>query len=198
MSITTGRLIDRRNRFGLFVLGLVLLALGIAGLLIQAEILTRYLAVDSPGSYYQQVRDLARDYPGWTIAAFIVVGLLLLLLGLSWIRRQVSTPTTRVREVTLQDDAAGSTVVDADVVSHALARDLERVPDVHDASARLLTAGARPKVAVRATVDGAADMSSLRNDIEQVYRRVSQVLGSDGVEANLHVKPVPSRRSRIT
>ncbi len=197
-GITTGQLIDRRNRVGLFILGLVLLALGVAGLLIQAEILTRYAQIESPGSYYQQVRDLARDYPAWTIAAFIVAGLLLLLIGLSWIRRQIATPTTRLREVTLQDDTNGSTVVDADVVSHALARDLERMPDVYDASARLLAGGARPKVAVRATVDGAANMSQLRNDIELAYGRLRQVLGSDGVEANLHVKPIPSRRHRVS
>lgn len=196
-SFVTGRHIDRSNRFSLSLLGLVLLALGIAGLLIQAEILTRYVDIDTPGSYYQQLRDLAGDYPGWAIAALIVLGLLLFFVGLGWIRRQVATPTTRLHEVTLQDDAHGATVVDADVVSQALARDLERMPDVHDASARLLTAGVRPKVAVRATVDGGANLTQLRNDMEQVYGRVRQVLGSEGVEANLHLKPVPSRRTRV-
>lgn len=197
-SFVTGRHIDRSNRFSLFLLGLVLLALGIAGLLIQADVLTRYLDVESPGAYYRQVRDLAADYPGWTVAALIVAGLLLLLIGLGWIRRQVSTPTTRVRELTLQDESEGKTVVDADVVSGALARDLERMPDVHDASARLLTAGARPKIAVRATVDGAANLAQLRSDMEQVYGRLGQVLGSEGVETDLHVKPIPSRRPRVS
>jgi len=109
----------------------------------------------------------------------------------------VATPSTRVREVTLQDEPQGSTVVDADVVSNAVARDLERMRDVHDASARLLTAGRRPKVSVRATVDGAANLSELRSQMEQVYGRMRQVLGSDAIETTLHVKPVPSRRSRV-
>jgi hypothetical protein len=136
-SFVTRRSVDRRNRVIFFILGLILLALGIAGLLIQAEILTRYADIESPGYYYRVIRELAQDYPGWAIAAFIVLGLLLFLIGLSWIRGQMATPSARVREVTLQNEPQGTTVVDADVISNAVARDLERMPDVHDASARL-------------------------------------------------------------
>lgn len=198
-SFSTGRRIDRRNRTRFFLLGLILLALGIAGLLIQAEILqnTFNLAIDSPGSYYQQLRELVRDYAGWAILALIVLGLLLFLWGLSWIRSQIATPTTKVRDITLQEQPEGATVLDAEAVGGVLARDLEQLPDVHDASARLVTAGPRPKIAVRATVDGAADLATLRNDMEGAYGRLRTVLGSESIESTLHVKPVPSRKSRV-
>jgi hypothetical protein len=198
-KITTGRRIDRRNRVRFVLLGLLLLLLGAAGLLIQAGLLQDLLRVpiDAPGDYYRQVRGLAADYPAWTIAALVALGLLLFLLGALLLRGQVPTPATRVRELTLQNGAGGSTVVDADVVSDALARDLERLPDVHDASARLVAAGARPRLAVRATVDGAADLTEVRGAMEEAYQRVQTVLGAEGVDANLHVKEVPSRRTRV-
>lgn len=193
-SITTGRRIDRRNRARFGLIGLVLLAAGILGLLVQAEILN----ADTPGAFYRQVRDLAADYPGATMAILIALGLLLFLIGINWIRGQIATPATRLREVTVQDDADGSTTVDADVLSEALARDIERIPDVHDATAKVVGAGERPKLAVRATVDGAADLGEVRGAMEDAYTRLGQALGSDGVEANLRVKQVPTRRSRVT
>jgi hypothetical protein len=193
-SITTGRSIDNRNRFWFTVLGLLLLAAGILGLLVQSEILD----ADTPGQYYGRVRDLANDYPGATIAILIALGLLLFLVGISWIRRQIATPATRLREVTISDDADGSTTVDADVLSEALARDIERIPDVHDATARVVGAGERPKLAVRATVDGLADIGEVRGAMEDAYARFGESVGSDGVEANLHLKQVPTRRSRVT
>lgn len=193
-SITTGRRIDRRNRARFGLIGLVLLAAGILGLLVQAEILN----ADTPGAFYRQVRDLAADYPGATMAILIALGLLLFLIGINWIRGQIATPATRLREVTVQDDADGSTTVDADVLSEALARDIQRIPDVHDATAKVVGAGERPKLAVRATVDGAADLGEVRGAMEDAYTRLGQALGSDGVEANLHVKQVPTRRSRVT
>jgi len=193
-SITTGRRIDRRNRARFAILGLLLLVAGILGLLVQAEVLDG----DTPGVFYRQVRDLAADYPGATTAIFIALGLLLFLIGINWIRGQIATPATRLREVTVQDDADGSTTVDADVLSDALARDIERIPDVHGATARVVGAGERPKLAVRATVDGAADLGDLRGAMEDAYTRFGESLGSDGVEANLHVKQVPTRRPRVT
>lgn len=193
-SITTGRSIDRRNRFWFVVLGLLLLAAGILGLLVQAEVLD----ADTPGQFYGRVRDLAADYPGATIAILIALGLLLFLVGISWIRRQIATPATRLREVTISDTADGSTTVDADVLSEALARDLERIPDVHDATARMVGAGDRPKLAVRATVDGAADLGEVRGAMEEAYTRFGQSLGSDGVDTNLHLKQIPTRRPRVT
>lgn len=197
--MTTGSRVDGRNRARDIILGLILLALGLAGLLIQSELLQNWLNLElsTPGQYYQQARDFLSDYVGWLIAGLILLGLLLLWLGLRWIRLQFATPTTRVRELTLQEKPEGSTVVDADVVSQALARDLERMPDVHDASVRLLAAGARPHVAVRATVDGAADLGGVRQEMEQAYGRMGTALGSEGIEADLHVKPVPSRRPRV-
>jgi hypothetical protein len=197
-AFTSGRSIDRRNRAWFFVLGLLLLALGIAGLLIQARVLTDYLAVSQPGDYYRQVRDLASAEPVWTTLALVVAGVLLIWLGIALIRRQIATPATRVRELTLQDSAEGATVVDADVLSEALAEDLERLPDVHDASARLVAAGPRPKVAVRAVVDGATDLPRLREQMEQVYARFLTVTGTDGIDTFLHLRPVPSRRRRVS
>lgn len=192
-SITTGRRIDSRNRASFVILGLLLLAAGILGLLVQAEVLD----ADTPGQFYGRARDLAADYPGATIAILIALGLLLFLIGINWIRGQIATPSTRLREVTLADDADGSTTVDADVLSEALARDIERIPDVHDATAKVVGAGDRPKLAVRATVDGAADFGELRGAMEEAYTRFGESIGSDGVEANLHLKQVPTRRPRV-
>lgn len=198
-GITTGRRVDRRNRVRFTLLGLLLLLIGSAGLLIQAGLLQDLLnvSIDQPGEAYQQVRDLAVAEPAWAVAALLALGLLLLFLGILLIRAQVPTPATRVRELTLQKGSAGTTTVDAGVVAEALARDLERMPDVHDASARLVATGSRPKVAVRADVDSAADLGTVRGGMEEAYQRLQHVLGTDGVEANLRVREVPSRRTRV-
>lgn len=190
----SARRVDRGNRVRFLVLGLLLLALGVLGLLVQAGV----LAVEEPSALWMRVTEVAaRVEPAVVAAVLVVIGLLLLLYGLRLLRRQISTPGQRVRDITLQQYEAGSTTIGADVVSRALTRDLAHLPDVHDVTARLLSAGPQPRVAVRASIDGDADLPTVRRAMEDVYERLCLVLGTESLQADLHVKPVPSQRARV-
>lgn len=190
----SARRVDRGNRIRFTILGLLLLALGIAGLLVQAGV----LSVEQPSDLWMRVTDAAaRVQPAAVAAVLVVVGLLVLLYGLRLLRRQISTPGRRVGEITLQQYKAGSTTVEADAMSRALTQDLEHLPDVHDVTARLVSAGPQPRVTVRASIDGEARLATVRTAMEAAYERLCHVLGTESLQADLHVKPVPSQRSRV-
>lgn len=192
-SPTTGEQIDRRNRTVLSLLGLILIALGVVGILLRAGV----LALPDPSALWRQVADLVPGYEWVVYVALIVLGLFLVWLGWRFIRAQFATPTTAVRELTLQRDDRGRTTVPAGAVAKALERDVQRLPGVQEASARLVGAGARPHVVVDATVDGWSDLGRVRGAIEATYQRLQTSLGTSAVEADLHVRTVPVTQARV-
>jgi hypothetical protein len=185
--------IDRRNRSWLSTLGVVLLAIGVVGLLLRAAV----LVLPEPGRLWRDTGDAAVGYEWIVSTTLIVLGLILLWIGWRLLRSQFSSPTTPVHELTLQRQERGRTVVPADAVSRALARDVERLPGVQDASARLVGGGQRPHLVVNATVDGWSDMERVQTAIEEAYERLRSALGTSAVEADLHVRTVPVTHARV-
>jgi len=189
----TGEQIDRRNRFWLSLLGLVLIALGVVGILLRVGVLD----LPEPGDLWTQVADLVPGYEWVVYTALIVLGLFLLWLGWRFIRSQFATPTVGVRELTIQRGDNGRTVVPAAAVTKVLERDVQRLPGVQEASARLVGAGARPHVVVNASVDGWSDLGRVQRSIEDSYGRLQEALGTSAIEADLHVKTVPVTHARV-
>lgn len=185
--------VDRRNRVRFTVLGVVLLALGVVGLLVRFGVIP---ALEPSEAYRQAIAALA-DYRVFALLGLLVLGLLLTYLGYRLIRSQISTPGTRVKELTLQDQARGRTTMDADVVSHAVARDLERLPQVQSASARLVGAGPEPHLVVRAAVDRGAQLAGVRQAMEPVYERAARTLGAHSLRSDLVVRPVTPDHPRV-
>src|ERR671917_286790 len=93
-----GPRIDARNRSLLSLLGLLLIAVGVVGILLRAAV----LVLPEPGELWRRTGDLAVGYEWVVSTALIVLGLLLLWLGWRLLRSQFATPTTAVRELTLQ------------------------------------------------------------------------------------------------
>jgi len=192
-GVTTGEQIERRDRTLLFVLGAILVAVGVVGILLRAAV----LVLPQPRALWTQVADLVPGYEWVVYTALIVAGLVLLWLGWRMIRAQFASPTAAVRELTVQRGDRGRTAVSASSVARVLERDVARQPGVQDASARLVGAGARPHVVVDAAVDGWADLARVRGSVEESYQRLQQTLGAQGVEADLHVRTVTTPTSRV-
>ena len=188
----SARAVDQTNRVLFGVLGLLLLAAGIFGLLVRGGAFT----VDEPSALYDRAIDNLRDLRGLKIG-LLLLGLLLILLGLRYARRQIGKPAAHLHELTLEQDKIGRTTIDADTVSRALTTDLEHLPAIQSASAKVVSAGPTPRVLVRVSVDEDADLPAVRSSMEGAYGRVCQVLGIPAVQTEVHVKPVPSRRSRV-
>ncbi len=193
--MTTAAKIDRRNRRRLALLALVLIALGVAGLLLAAG----ELAADEPSELYRRVTEAVRTQPWIVPTVLIVVGLLLSYLGLRALRKQFATPTTRLSELTLDRGPQGRTTVEVDAYSRVLTRDLERLEAVHAATARVVGAGtgALPHVRVRATYDEGVPVDQVRAAMEPAYQRLASTMGSESLERDLHLKPAGSRLPRV-
>lgn len=186
--------VDRRNRVRFTILGLVLLALGVVGLLVRFGVLE---ALEPPQAY-REVLAALQPYRVFALIGLVVLGLLIAYLGYRLVRQQVSTPGTRLKELTLQDQERGRTTMDADVVSRAVARDLERLPEVQSASARLVGAGPEPHLVVRAAIDRGAPLAGVRQAMEPAYDRAAQLLGARGLRSDLVVRPVAPDHARVS
>lgn len=189
----TAERVDRRNRVRFTVLGIVLLALGVAGLLVRFGV----IAALEPAEAYRQVVAELSDYRVFVLLGLVLLGLLLAYLGYRLVRQQISTPGTRVKELTLQDQARGRTTMDADAVSRAVARDLERLPEVQSASARLVGAGPEPHLIVRAAVDRGSSLAGVRQAMEPAYERAARTLGAHSLRSDLIVRPVTPDHPRV-
>lgn len=193
--MTSAAKIDRRNRYRLALLALVLIALGVAGLLLAAD----QLVADEPSELYRRGADAVRSQPWIAPTVLILVGLVLAYLGLRALRRQFATPTTRLTELTLDRGPQGRTTVEVDAYSRALTQDLERLESVHAATARVVGAGtgALPHVRVRATYDEGVGVGEVRAAMEPAYERLAATMGSQSLDRDLHLKPADSRLPRV-
>jgi len=193
--VTTGAKIDRHNRRRLGLLGSVLIALGVVGLLLAGDV----LSVEQPNELYRRVAEPVRSRSWIVPTVLIVVGLLLAYLGLRALRKQFATPSTRLSELTLDRGERGRTTVEVDAYSRALTRDLERIEAVHAATARVVGAGtgALPHVRVRATYDEAVPVEQVRAAMEPAYERLARTMGAPSLDRDLHLKPASSRLPRV-
>jgi len=190
---TTGEQIERRDRTLLVLLGAVLIAVAVVGILLRAGV----LVLPQPSRLWSQVADQVPGYEWVVYTGLIVAGLVLVWVGWRMIRGQFATPAAGVRELTVQRGDRGRTTVPASSVARVLERDLAGQPGVQDATARLVGAGARPHLVVDATVDGWADLARVRDSVDQSYQRLQQTLGVEAVEADLHLRTIPTPTSRV-
>lgn len=202
-------MIDRVNRVLLALIGLGLVALAVLGLL-AAQGLVR---IAEPATLYQRAIAVLETPEGMAITA--AAGLVLVAIALWWVSRQITPPVRAgVDTLTIHHNpvvqssengsdgeearpARGRTTLDADAVSRAVARDFAQLPGVEDAGCRLLTAGARPRLRVRAEVHADADLHEVRRAAEEVYGRVCRLLGVESVHAEVELRPRDRERERV-
>jgi hypothetical protein len=83
----------------------------------------------------------------------------------------------------------GVTRVDRGALTAALEEELEHLPDVDRASARLVRAGAHPLVDLRLQVSDDADLGDVRGALEDdALERFRRAIETDQLAAQVHVK----------
>lgn len=187
---------DTGNRVVLGLLGLLLLAAGVIGLLAGAGL----APLLEPSRIYAELLSgfQARADLWWpvSVAAAVVVALL----GLVWALRQlvVRRPGGSVGDVVVRSaDDRGRTSVAASSLASVAAMDLRRVPGVLDSTARLVNHPHRPDLRARLDVRPDADLGEVRRGADEVAGRLEAVLGVDRVPSHVLVRPVPQGPSRV-
>lgn len=179
---------DRINRIVLTVLGLVLLAVGLYGVLRGAGVFGDGRARDP--LLLAEARDWVSDHDGWVWPLAAALSFVVAYLGWRWLRYQVRS-SPRVSDIELgADPDTGSTRLRAVGAADALADDIERSDGVQSASARLLADGRQPEVDVRVDVFDDADIDGVRQHIEErTFERFKQALQADDVRAHIQLRP---------
>ncbi|GIH03100.1 hypothetical protein Rhe02_11670 [Rhizocola hellebori] len=155
---------DRTNRILLLLLGLLLTAAGVAGLLagsgaFGSALADRTLADSALSRYFG---DNGRWL--WPVAAAVAV--IVLLLVLRWLFA-VLFSTDRVRVLALHTDrATDRTTLAAPAVARAVRGEIEGYHSVRAARVWLIGDPEEPRMAVTVDVDGDADLGALRDRIE--------------------------------
>jgi hypothetical protein len=167
----------RGDRIALALLGAVLTTAGVVALLVATGAiggLGSYVDGDEPVLNEDLDATLQDDELAWQIGT-AAVGLLLLVLGLVWLRRQL--PARRQLHDTrlaVTDDIPGSTVVNGRALANAFEGDIGRHPDVLDARADMLLDQGIVRVRVTAADD--VDVEHLvRDAVHPAITRLTNV-----------------------
>jgi hypothetical protein len=177
---------DGFNRWLLGVLGGLLIAAGVGGVLASLG----SLPLRQPSRLYEDATGVVTGQSPWSWVVILVVAVLLVVNGLVLARGQFRRQARGgLNTLTLQRDDRGQTTVPATVVARTLARDLERLSGVVDAEVRLATAGQRPRVRVRLDLDADADHERVRQSAEAAYARLCTALEVPAVHADVRLNP---------
>ena len=167
----------RGDRVALILLGTLLLAGAVLALLVATgaiDNLGSYVDGDEPLLNEQLDATLQDQQLAWQLGT-AAVGLVLVLLGLMWLRHQL--PARRRlhdTQLTVGDETPGTTTVDGRALANAFESDVRRHPDVLDARAdMLLDVGI---VRVRLTAADDVDVERLvREAVHPAVTRLSTV-----------------------
>ncbi|RBY77597.1 alkaline shock response membrane anchor protein AmaP [Geodermatophilus sp. TF02-6] len=181
------RRVNGVNRVVLLLLGLVLLAAGVAGLAVSFG-----LVGDSTDPVLpDRVRTYPDDQP-WFWWAVAVGCLVLALLGLRWLFAQLATDRVGRLDLTV-DDRDGLTTVHAGGFSDAVEEEVERLRGVAGASAHLRDEGGRRLVL---TVDLAdyADIAEIRRALEdRTVGHARQAVDDPDLPVDIRLRPGRAR-----
>ncbi|MCP3425373.1 alkaline shock response membrane anchor protein AmaP [Rothia sp. AR01] len=192
MRILAGAL----NRTWLTIIGLVLLVAGAAWLLAAAGVLAPLDARLDPGATpLGGVEDgLGLE---WLPAVLIAAAALLALLALAWLGRQVPR---RRQAPTLQfhrDAREGVTLMDASVISEAVARDVEELEHVTSARAVLRGGRSAPELTLRVVLHERGDAQEVLEAITGwVLPRAVRALGAPLADVGVEVAVTRQSRRR--
>ena len=177
---------DRRNRFGLILLGLVLLAIGVYGLARGWGAFGQQ-AASEPVLVESWRRAFARNSNLWWPAVGLGA-LLVSLLGMRWLRAQVA-PATFARIDLAHREEGGMTVVRPAGAARALADDIETYRGVAGASARVIGDPTAPEIDLRVEVVEGCDVPTLRSRIEEeALVRFQEALELESLDAKVEFR----------
>ena len=186
-----GRAVLGLDRLAAFVVGLVLLVVGLAAAAWGAGWLVRVWSAAPQQLTLQTATDtFATSWWPWAAG---IAGALFVLLALWWLLAHL--PRRGVGELSLKGSGgSGRLTVDPAGVAATAADVLADTPGVRSASSRVLRDRGQLVVAVKATVEPDADLQRVVEATDEVATDLAQVLGRD--DARARVQLVVARRAR--
>lgn len=173
------------NRTALIILGLLLLAAGVLGLVLSTGGFGERRAASAVVP--RDLRTLAAD-SWWFWPALAVAALIVAYLGWRWLAAQVRTDRLRQLDVT-GNPREGTTTVDASAVTGALTDEIEEIPGVSGAAAHLRGHGA-PRVDLVVDLTRRADVALVRQQLEtEVVPRLRQALSAPELPVAIQLRP---------
>lgn len=199
---------DRRNRVRLALLGLLLLAVGVAGLLVAADMFDAPAADSAilPEDLVDRWDRYNRYYP-WNLVVVGVVALLLAWYGWRIVRAQFRraggrAPMTdleyRAAEPGRQDAGRGRTTVRAAAISRGTEATLERVRGVERAIVGLFGSPYEPELRARLDVDANADLTQVRHNVSAALERLATTTGMPPRSADITLRLVERQQARVS
>ncbi|MCP2334868.1 alkaline shock response membrane anchor protein AmaP [Actinomadura rupiterrae] len=181
------------NRVLLVLTGLVLAVAGGAGLALGLH------AFGSARAHEPMLSDSTRNYASshsWFWPTVGGVAAVLAVIGVVWLLAQGRSD--RINGVVLDDgDGTGKTVVPAGTLASALQDDIEEVPGVRSARARLTGKPSAPKLRLNVTYERRADVLELRRSIQdRALARLRSALEMDRMPAVVRLRLVTGDERR--
>ncbi|WP_034590610.1 alkaline shock response membrane anchor protein AmaP [Hamadaea tsunoensis] len=185
---------DRTSRVVLLLLGLLMVAAGLAATLASSGVYgnawaARTLTGNPVGTY-------AGAQGRWLWPVVGVVALAILVLALRWLVA-ILFGTDRVRDLAFPTGSRDRVVLAASAVSEAVAAEVEGYRGVRTARARLVGSDEHPELALRVETDIDADLAAVRERIEHdAVAHARQALDRPElpVRLDLETKAQPGRR----
>lgn len=190
------------NRTWLAIVGLLMLLGGALATMVATGLLTKVVSGNASSSVPKSGNKVLE--PGVTeffagqgvIIGVAVLGVVLALLGLSWLVAQVPH-TKSAGPFRLRDDASmGLTSAKPDVLTDAVVNDIETLPGVNDASAVLRGTATQPQLTVTLTASDRVDIRALLADLQSgPVARLAQALDTQVEHLGVQVDVSPERRT---
>lgn len=186
--------IDRVNRCVLALVGLVLIAAGVVGLLSDDR-----LDLRPPARLYQDAASDIVDARAISLTIVLVIAIVLLLAGLAWSWAQVSPASGdgRISTTTVARTKQGVTTLEPVSAAKALSSDLETVDGVTRAGVRVISVGSRPDVIATVDIRRDVDLRHLRRDLDGPLDRFLAATGTQELDVELRFRIVGQDGPRV-
>jgi hypothetical protein len=175
----------RVNRTGLAIVGLLLLAAGIAALLRALNVAPGVLGPPDAPVTDQVTRDFAAEQ-GWFWPVLAIALVLVALLALWWLLAQAGRDS--LRTMRLDGGPRGSSTMPAAAASGALEDDLGRSPYLRRVRASFSGGASRPHLDLVVTMDPAADPEAVRERVDVALDRQRRALEAPDLSTMVHLR----------
>jgi hypothetical protein len=188
---------DRTNRAVLALLGLLLLALGVSGILLGAGTFG-----DRAAHQHLLDNNVSRfigEHGSWVWPAAAVAAVIIALLCLRWLFT-ILFSTARIGDIAVRGDrSAGRTTLTSTALGDALSSEIETYRGVHSARTHLEGNPADPRLAVTVNTDQDADLAALRQRIEtNALAHARHALDDPVLPVRLDITITKQRPTRVT
>jgi MFS family permease len=188
---------DRTSRWVLGLLGLLLLAAGIAGLLAGTGVFGG--TDDQDHLLANPIAEFIGDNSMWFWPVVALVCAIIAVLALLWLIA-VLTPAPRTGTLLIPGDrSAGRTTLKSGALTDALTSEVAAYRGVHSARAWVDGAPTTPRLNLAIGIDENADLVMLRHRIEtEALARARQALDSSDLPIHLEMSITAHRASRVS